>query len=98
MSFSYHSLDGNGWRDSIGQKGGGAIILRSALSSEKKSELNSDCENLWVQLNLIGSKSDLIGAYYKPHEFDQHILDELSKSLDMVQQTSSNTWLMGDQK
>ena len=77
-------------RDHIGQKGGGVIILvRSALSSEEKSEFSSDCENLWVQLNLVGSKSVLIGGYYKPHELDQHSLDELSKSLDMVKQTSS---------
>ena len=72
-------------RDHIGQKGGGVIILvRSALSSEEKSEFKSDCENLWVQLNLVGSKSVLIDAYYKPNEFDQHSQDELSKSLDMV--------------
>ena len=77
-------------RDRTGQKGGGVIILvKSALSSEEKSEFNSDCENLWVQLNLVGSKSVLIGAYYKPHESDQHSLNELSKSLDMVKQTSS---------
>ena len=38
----------------------------------------------------------MIGASYKPHEFDQHSLDEWSKSLDMVKQTSSNIWLMGD--
>ena len=43
-----------------------------------------------------GRLSVLIGAYYKPHEFDQHSLDELSKSLDMVKQTLSNIWLMGD--
>ena len=68
-------------RDRIGQKGGGVIILvRSALSSEEKSEFNSDCENLWVQLNLVGSKSVLIGAYYKPHEFDQHSLAGLQKT------------------
>ena len=72
-------------RDRTGQKGGGVIILvSSALSSEERSEYNSDCENLWVQLNLVGSKSVLIGAYYKPHEFDQHSLDELSKSLNIV--------------
>ena len=84
-------------RDRIDQKGGGVIILvRSALSSKEKSEFNSDCENLWVQLNLTGSKSVLIGAYYKPHEFDQPSLHELSKSLDMVKQTSSTIWLMSD--
>ena len=46
-------------------------------------------------LNDVGSKSFLLGAYYKPHEFDQYSLDELSKSLDMVKQTS-NIWLIGD--
>ena len=71
-------------------------MVRSALSSEEKSEFNSDCKNLWIQLNLVGSKSVLIGAYYKPHEFDQHSLDEWSKSLDMVKQTSSTIWLIGD--
>ena len=82
-------------RDRIGQKGSGIIILvRSALSSEEKSEFNSDWENLWDQLSLAGSKSVLIGAYYKPHELDS--LDKLSKSLDMVKQTSSTIWLMGD--
>ena len=72
------------------------ILVRSALSSEEKSEFNSDCENIWVQLNLVGSKSVLTGAFYKPHQFNQHNLDELSKSLDMVKQTSSTIWLMGD--
>ena len=96
-SFSHQSLDSVYRRNHIGQKGGGVIILvRSALSSEDKSEFNSACEKLWVQLNLVDSKSVLIGAYYKPHEFDQHSLDELSKSLDMVKQTSSTIWLMGD--
>ena len=48
------------------------------------------------QLNLVGTKSVLIGAYYKPHEFDKQSLDELSKPLDTVKQSSSNIWLMGD--
>ena len=61
-------------RDRIGQKGDWVIILvRPALSSEEKSEFNSDFENLWVQLNLVGSKSVLIGAYYKPHEFGKSV-------------------------
>ena len=82
VSFSHQSLDSQFIGDCIGQKGGGVIILvRSALSSEDKPEFNTDCENLWVQLNLVDSKSVLIGAYYKPHEFDQHSRDELSKSL-----------------
>ena len=61
-------------RDRTGQKGDGVIILViSALSSIEKSEFNSDGENLWVKLNLGGSKLVLIGAYYKPHEFDMNM-------------------------
>ena len=82
-------------RDRISQKGGW-VLVRPAPSAHEKSEFNSDCGNLWVQQNFVGSTSVLIGAYYKSHEFDQHSLDELSKSLDMVKQTSSNIWLMGD--
>ena len=63
------------------------ILVRPALSSEKKSEFNSDCENLWVQLNLVGPKSVLIGSYYKPHEFDQHSLDGRAFQLIMVLRT-----------
>ena len=60
-------------RDRSGKKGGGVIVLvRSALSLQEKSEFNSDCENLWVELNLARSKSVLIGAFDKPREFDQH--------------------------
>ena len=84
-------------RDRSGQKGGRVIIrVGSALSSEEKFEFNPDCENLWVNLNLAGPKSVLIGVYHKPHEFDQHCLDELIKSLAMIKQTSSNIRLTGD--
>ena len=44
--------------------------MNSKFTSELRSELNSICENLWVQLNLVGAKSVLIGAYFRPHESD----------------------------
>lgn len=81
-------------RDRIGQKGDGVIILViSDIPSEEKSEFNSDCENLWLQLYLAGSKSVLIGAYYKHHELDQYSIDELGKSLNLVKKTSFMIWL-----
>ena len=80
-----------------GQKGGGVIILvNSKSTSELKSDYHTNCENLWVQLNLAGSKSVLIGAYYKPHESDQARFEELIKSLTLVNQTNSTVWLLGD--
>ena len=47
-------------------------------------------------LNLLGSKSALIGAYYKPHELDEPSLTELAKSLNLVNQSNSQIWLLGD--
>ena len=74
------------WRDRIGQKAGGVIILvKLYLSSVERSELfSTHCENLWIQLNLVGCKSVLAGAFYKPYEFDQHSQNELLRSFDIV--------------
>ena len=60
-------------------KGGVIILIKSTLQSQAKPEYNTDSEILWTQLNLIGSKSVLIGAYYKPHELDQTSFAELEK-------------------
>ena len=54
-------------RDHSGQKGGGVIFLvKSSLSSHAKPEYITECENLWIQLNLVGSKSVLIGHITNP--------------------------------
>ena len=70
--------------------------MNSKFTIELKSVYHTNFENLWVQLNLAGSKSVLIGAYYKPHESDQASFEELIKSLTLVNQTNSTVWLLGD--
>ena len=56
-------------RDRIDKRGGGVIILVSSkFTSVLRSEFNNNCANFWVQLNLAGAKSVLIGFFYKPHE------------------------------
>ena len=83
-------------RDRTGPKGRGVIIMiKSSFQSHAKPEYNIDAEVLWVQLNLIGSKSVLIGAYYKPHELDQASL-ELDTSLNLVKKSNPQIWLLGD--
>ena len=71
-------------------------MIKSSFQSHPKPEYNTDAEILWVQLNLIGSKSVLIGAYYKPHELDQASFLELDKSLNLVKKSNSQIWLLGD--
>ena len=84
-------------RDHSGQKGRDVIILvKSSLSSHAKPEYSTECENLWIQLNLRGSKSVLIGAYYKPQELDLPGFEAFCKSLNLVRQSNSQIWLLGD--
>ena len=84
-------------RDRVDKKGGGVIILvNSTFISECKPEYQTNCENLWVQLHLAGSRSVLIGAYYKPQELDQQSFDEFSKSLVLVRKSNSTICLLGD--
>ena len=79
------------------RKGAGIIILvKFAYLSEEKPEYKTNCENLWVQINLTGARLVLIGAYYKPQEHDQLSFEEFNKSLAMVKQTNSQIWLLGD--
>ena len=51
-------------------------------------------QNLWVQLNLAGSRSLLIGANYKPHELDEESFEEINKSLDLVKKSNSTIYLL----
>ena len=72
------------------------ILVNSALLSESRPDFQTNCENLWVQLNLAGSRSLLIGAYYKPHELDQKSFEEFNKSLDLVKKSNSTLCILGD--
>ena len=79
----------------------GVRFLSDSIShrSVLRSEFNTNCENLWVQLNLAGAKSVLIRAYYKPHKADLESIasfEALKKSLTLVNQTNSAVWLLGD--
>ena len=68
-------------RAMIDKRGGGVIILvNSKFTSVLRSEFNTNCENLWVQLNLAGAKSVFIGACYKPYKADPESITRLRPS------------------
>ena len=74
-------------RDRSDHKDGGVLILvKSAFISQAKPEYNKNAEIVWIQLNLLGSKSVLKGDYYKPHELDEPSLTERAKSINLVNQ------------
>ena len=59
-------------RDRVGQNGGGVFIaVRNDIVVQEMKDIQSDCEDVWIKIDLIGSKPLLIGTYYKAHEHDQ---------------------------
>ena len=84
-------------RDRKGKKGSGVVILvkRNMLASEA-FDLRTNCENLWVKVQITGSRPLLIGAYYKPHEHDPESFKEFARSLDLASKLNCHTWIMGD--
>ena len=64
-----------------GQRGGGVFILvHENFICTEQPEFSSDCELLWVRLQVAGSHPLYIGAYYKPKEDDFESLVQLKKS------------------
>ena len=78
------------------ERGRGHHPRQVCSSLWRKAWVQTNCENLWVQINLTGARPVLIGAYYKPQEHDQLSFEEFNKSLAMVQQTNSQIWLLWD--
>ena len=48
------------------------IAVRNGIVVQEMKYIQSDCKDVWIKIDLFGSKSLLIGADYKPHEHDQH--------------------------
>ena len=85
-------------KDRLNQAYGGVLIaVRSEIVSSACPDLDTDCELLWVQIDLTGAKSLFIGAFYRPPDSDVTTLDNLDQSLQrLTHRTNGNIWLGGD--
>ena len=73
------------------------IAVTHNLISSVVTDLDTDCEILWVQIDLIGTKSLPIGSLYRPPNSDMTALDNLNLSLErLTHKTNGNIWLGGD--
>ena len=78
--------------------GGIFIMVRNTFISTMKSQFNTSCEVMWVEVEVRGTKPILIGAYYKPKELDEESMTQLKSSLDSILQSGkySTVLLSGD--
>jgi hypothetical protein len=77
--------------------GGIFIAVRKDLIVSHRSDLDEDCEILWIQLELVGAKQIVLGAFYRPPDSGPDVLDKLRSSLSKIDMNKcSNIWLAGD--
>ena len=50
-------------------------MVSDTVVCSEQPQLKSDCEIIWVKLEIVGSQPFYIVAYYKPKEDDQNSLD-----------------------
>ena len=84
-------------QDRTGNIGRGVLILvkNDIIASEQK-QFQTDCEILWVKIELVGARPLHIAAYYQPKENDSYSADEFTKSLEKVSKEKGDIWVLGD--
>ena len=83
------------FRKDRNRHGGGIMILvRSSIPVVRMSELETNCEIVWVKL-LTSPSHLLFGVFYRPPGPSLSALDELNSSLSLINggsYTSSIMW------
>ena len=82
------------------RSGGVFILVRNSLICTEQAQFRTNCEMVWVKLEVAGVHPLYICAYYKPTEEDQDSMLELRRSIELVKrqtaETKGNIWVLGD--
>ena len=92
LNYSVHRRD----REHNKTEGGVFILIKNYLISTRIVEAETNCEIMWVKVELNIAKPLLVGAYYNRTENDEPSIIELAKSLDIARDKGNTTWLLGD--
>ena len=85
-------------KDRDDSHGGVLIALKNDLVCVQLPDLDSNCEVIWAQVQLVGSKILTVGSFYRPPNMkDIRYLNELQESLSKIKNPNSGVlWLGGD--
>ena len=72
------------------------ILVKDNLIATEQKKLKTNCELIWVKIDMATTKPIYIAAFYRPKEGDTESIIELRRSLDMAAQLKGNLWLLGD--
>ncbi|XP_072022667.1 uncharacterized protein [Amphiura filiformis] len=77
--------------------GGVLIAIKNDIIALHRVDLDTECEIVWAQIEIIGAKSIIVGAYYRPPKSDMAYFRQLRESLNKIKKSQhSNIWLAGD--
>jgi len=83
-------------RDRIGRQGGGVLVaVRKELMATRQLELETDCENVWIKLDIANSRDVFICAYYRPNVNDVNSNQALASSLERLPRNCTS-FITGD--
>ena len=72
-------------------------MTRADLICTEQPQFKTNCEILWVKLEVAGVHPLFICAFYNPKEGNQEDLLELRRSIEEVnKKTKGNIWILGD--
>ena len=72
------------------------IAISKSILSEEVVELQSNCENVWAEVNLANARKLNIGCYYRPPSDTGESLDQLRTSLSRINMCSKSSVLLAD--
>ena len=68
------------------------VETRSDIISFHQVHLDTECEIVWVDLQLIGSRRLIVGAFYRPpNQSDPNYLEQLRLSLSRIKMNRNTT-------
>ena len=77
-------------------RGGVFVTIRNDLICTHQIELDTDCEIIWVRIQLLGCKDLLVGAFYRvPDNKDLGYLENLRSSLTRINTSKGTTVCLG---
>ena len=79
--------------------GGVLLAISKEFVSSEAVELQTDCEIVWAEISISGTKKIIVGTYYRPPSNDESSLTNLNLSLDRIlvpNISTSYVWLGGD--
>ena len=71
-------------------------MVKGDIIVTDQKEYKTDCEIVWVKIEIVGTRPLFIAAYYRSKEGDSNSADEFHRSLEMVSQQKGDIWVLGD--